>query len=107
MVVTCSTSIHLQINPFITVFLFCAALILPINMLNTSLCIYAIKQTLFQAVQSLIKPDILPDNVRNYLWRHIVQDIDDLRQAVSRSTDDVFLAMHIIVNGILNSRIQG
>ena len=54
----------------------------------------------FQGLQNIIKPDIQPDEVQEFLWRHMLRNIHDLQRILNRSTDDAFLLMHLIVNNI-------
>ncbi|XP_060599995.1 E3 ubiquitin-protein ligase RNF213-like [Ruditapes philippinarum] len=56
-----------------------------------------------QGVQNLIKPDIEEYEVEHYLWRHIKIDIDTLCKALNRSTDDVLLFMHLVIDNIFNA----
>ncbi|KAK3585575.1 hypothetical protein CHS0354_036762 [Potamilus streckersoni] len=55
------------------------------------------------AVSQFIKPDITNDMVSQFLWQHIEHDLDDLHKALGKSLDDVFIIMHSILFGVMES----
>ncbi|KAK3096790.1 hypothetical protein FSP39_003301 [Pinctada imbricata] len=60
-----------------------------------------------QAILEMIKPDIDPPSVYNFLWSHIEVDITTLRNLLGKSTDDVILLLHHICQQILENHGHG
>ncbi|XP_053396009.1 E3 ubiquitin-protein ligase rnf213-alpha-like [Mercenaria mercenaria] len=60
-----------------------------------------------QGVHLLIKPDIAINDVEEFLWAHIQQDVDDIHRTLGRSVDDVLLLMHTTVDHIMRAHNEG
>ena len=60
-----------------------------------------------QAVGALIAPPVAPDQVRTFLWQHIQFDLDAVHTAIVRSTDDVLVLMHLVLNEAFTGRAAG
>jgi len=66
---------------------------------------------MFQNIQNLIKfeNNLKPEpkqrlDVADFLWQHMLRNISDLQKTLNRSTDDVFLTMHLVVKNITSIR---
>ncbi|KAL5009497.1 hypothetical protein ScPMuIL_011802, partial [Solemya velum] len=53
-----------------------------------------------QAVQSMIHPDIEVEDVPQFLWEHIIVDLDILQNILNKNMDEIILMMHIVVDNI-------
>jgi len=52
----------------------------------------------FQAIHSIIQPAIKENEVQEFLWSHMLRNIDDLKEKLQSSTDDVMVLMHVVMN---------
>ena len=56
---------------------------------------------------TLIKPDMVAQDIPQFLWDHIEADLNNFRRVLGCSIDDVFILMHSIINNIMITHNQG
>ena len=55
----------------------------------------------------MIKLDLEINGVAEFLWQHIVADLNDLQRGQGRSGDDIILLAHSIITKIMNTHGPG
>lgn len=66
-----------------------------------------IKLILYKGIQHLIKPNVMENQVEEFVWNHIIRDVDDMHISLGVSVDDVMLLMHAVVNNIFRMHNEG
>lgn len=54
-----------------------------------------------QAIQTLTKPNVPEDNVRDFFWRHMEMDVLVIQKATGKSAEDVYLLLHCICKNFM------
>ena len=49
----------------------------------------------------MIVPEVQADGVRDFLWDHLVNDVENLSTSLERSEDEVLLAVHFVLSEIV------
>ncbi|XP_052765375.1 E3 ubiquitin-protein ligase rnf213-alpha-like isoform X1 [Mya arenaria] len=57
-----------------------------------------------RTICGIFKPEIDPETVEDFLWKHIQKDFDDLQQSTKLSFDDTVLLMHSFISSMVNNK---
>ena len=55
---------------------------------------------ILQEVVAMIKPAIPVETVPDFLWQHILHDLDVLAAAIGKSPDDCVTLIHLLLNAM-------
>ena len=62
---------------------------------------------LFQAVQMLVVPRIQDAEIPEFLWQHILTDLNDLQRGMGKSIDDIFVLLHATLDRMTKTQDKG
>ena len=70
-------------------------------MITRNTQIYVISQSAMEGLIQLVKVDVRPQNLPEFFWRHLEQDIELLEKAMGKSMDDSAIIVHLVLKEIL------
>jgi len=72
-----------------------------IEMKHLDLFMSVISQDAMEGLMQLVKVNIRPQNLPEFFWHHLEQDIELLGKSIGRSMDESAITLHLVLREIL------